>query len=305
MKAYNLIVLIVLFGMSVSYAQDTQSNDSESSISINLGQSSQNKFTKSKPAQLVATFPSNDTIPNSYLINGFLEIEYLRERLLTFSYTLGIAYEVQKNTLIEKEQDVKQIGVTSTQFFANDYQDVKGQFILSENLKYSKDFIKKTNMFQAHIGFKYEDFRPKKFFFVDGAIPLIHYKNNTGGLLSFRWDYNLGLGYMGGDENVLMGKANFSISAFPFFGLLNSWIKQPEMLFVSYVLDARAPFFGDTELDINPKRTLTLGLAYEINEKSKVSIGYAFNDGADPFSGLDNQDFDTLSFQINFTLNPK
>jgi hypothetical protein len=302
MKAYSFIVLIILFGMSISHAQ---SNNSESSISINLGQSSQNKFTKSKPAQLIATFPGNDTIPNSYLINGFAEVEYSKLRDKKFSYAFGIVYEVQKNTLISKEQDVEQIGITATQIFPLDYEKSKGQITLSENLKYSQDLVKRTDAFQAHLGIKYEDFRSKNILFVDGAIPLIGYKEQSDALLSFRWDYNLGLGYIGGDEKVLMGKANFSISAFPFFGLLNSWIKQPEMLFASYVIDARAPFVGDTELDINPKRTLTLGLAYEINKKSKVSIGYAFNDGADPFSGLDNQDFNTLSLQINLTLNSK
>lgn len=302
MKIYSKIFIVALINISICSAQDATNTSIQNSIAINLGQSSQNKFTKSKPAQIVATFPGNDTISDSYLINGYLEIEYLKERQNAFTYALGIAYEVQKNTLIDKEQDVKQIGITATQILANNYSDTKGQFILSENIKYSQNFIKKTDAFQAHLGFKYEDFRPKNIFFVDGAIPLIGYNQKPDGLLSFRWDYNLGVGYIGGDEEVLMCKANFSISLFPLYGLLNEWIEQPEMIFASYVLDMRTPFVGDTDLDINPKRVVTFGIAYNINDKSKLALGYAFNKGADPFSGLDNQDFNTLSLQLNLAL---
>ncbi|MDG5493178.1 hypothetical protein [Psychroserpens sp. SPM9] len=300
MKTYKIFLVLILC-VSVCYAQDNTEQKAPQSISINLGQSSQNKFTKSNPAQVIATFPNNDTIADSYLINGFLEIEYLRQRTNTFSYTLGIAYEVQKNTLINKKQDVQQIGITASQIIANNYDDTQGQYIVSENVKYSQDFVNKTKAFQAHLGLKYEDFRPTHIFFVDGAIPLLGFNGEKDGLLSFRWDYNLGLGYIGGDEDVLMAKANFSISAFPFYGILNNWLDQPEIIYTTYVMDLRTPLIGNTDLRLNPKRTFSFGLAYVINKKNKIALGYNINKGADPFAGLDNQDFDTLTFQVTMS----
>ncbi|MFD1062746.1 hypothetical protein ACFQ1Q_05765 [Winogradskyella litorisediminis] len=297
MKLHNIIIICVLISFNLN-AQEKKNP----SFALNFGQSSQNTFTKAKPAQLIATFPANDTIANSFLINGFVEGALNWERDDKFSYSIGIAYEVQKNTLISNEQDVKQFGLTASQIITNDYEDSKGQYILSQNLKISENFITDKKALQAHLGFKYEDFRSNSLFYVDAPIPLIGTKSAPDQLLSFRWDYDLGLGYIGGDEEVLFGKASFSVSAFPFYGLLKKAFKQPEIIFVTYKLDSRAPFIGDTDLDINPLRSLSTGLSYVINDTNKLLLAYTWNKGANPFSGLINQEYSTLTVQFKINL---
>jgi len=61
-----------------------------------IGQASDNTFTQSEPAQLIATFQNNDTISDSYLINGYIDAGWVKERE-GYYQKVSLAYEVQKN----------------------------------------------------------------------------------------------------------------------------------------------------------------------------------------------------------------
>ncbi len=302
MKKYNLIIILCVFAFATINAQNTEDTDSIPNpyFSLKLGQSSDNAFTKSKPAQLIASFPTGDSIPDSYLINAYSEFSL---NWFEGDLSIGVTGEIQKNTLIDKEQDVRQFGLT---FLGKIPNKGNGQFVVSGSLKQSKDLIKDQNALQAHAGIKYHDFRNKNWLFKTQTVfPYDDQKGDFGHYLAFRFDYSTGLGYIGGDEEVLFAKVNTQIEAFPLYGLFKKEFKQPEILFVSYNLNARSAISGDTTLDINPLHTFSAGSSYKINEETTLSLAYNLSKGANPFAGLANQEFRSLTVKFIIDISNK
>ena len=312
MRAYNFLLgLFFLCSLSL-LAQEGEST--KPYLTFKVGQSSSNSYTKGEPAVFTATYPANDTVDNSFLINGYAELAINFENT---DWTFGIAGEVQKNTLIDKEQDVRQFGVT----FGNNFpirgkksdpdefgpdRPLKGLLVFSGSLKYSEDRVKETEAFQGHIGLTYEQtdnragiFNTKRFY------PKHQTKEDFGYYLLFRHDYNFGLGYIGGDENVLFGKMNLQFNAHPLGGLMKKLLDQREFLMLRFTYDARAPFIGSTDLDEHPLRTFSGGIKYKIKKNNVVELSYNWNKGANPFAGLDNQEFETIVVKVSMDLNNK
>tara|TARA_R110000868_G_scaffold71713_2_gene209710 strand:- start:39010 stop:39918 length:909 start_codon:yes stop_codon:yes gene_type:complete len=301
MKSCNLIgILFFLFSSLAMYSQD---------ISVNIGESSTNKLTKDKSAQILATFPKNDTIDDSWLVNGYLEIKF--DSIGDSNYSIGILSEIQKNNLISKEQDLRQFGVSMekdflikkaiTNYNGGIEKATVARFITNATFKHSNNNIKKEISFIANLGTSFSLERSKKLRFLQTNTRLINIDKGFAKILTVKHNHNFGISYLGGDDKVVLGDVSFSINLFPFSGLMNK-IEQPDFFQIQYVINARSEIVGDTEKDLNTLHTLSAGINYQINEKSTVGISYGFQEGANPYTALEDQKFETISAKLHLVI---
>ena len=225
---------------------------------IQLAQASDNSFTKSKPAQLVATYPQNDTIENHFLVNAYLGVDFK----LGSTFNLTLTGEQQRNTLVEKEQHVEQLGLTlgKTFVFKHEGKPVNGlsheehflywQFDLSG--KYSNDKISKkegsqwiwANAIHFPKAFKTDQneaswsnyLRPFIFWPADekvkrvrtdksGKQDTVFRSSGPAKYLQIKHTHNLGLEFIS-TESLLMTNASFGLELYPLSGLLFDWLQQ-------------------------------------------------------------------------------
>jgi len=301
MKNYKLITTLLVLSLSFStYSQ---------SISVNIGESTTNKLTKDKSAQILATFPKNDSIDDSWLVNGYLEIKL--DSVGKKNYSIGILSEIHKNNLISKEQDIRQFGVSLERDFLirkqiTNYDGeieyaTKARFITNATFKSSNNLIKKEKAFIANFGTSFSLERSKKLRFLQTNTRLINIDKGFGKILTITHNHNFGFSYLGGDDKVLLADASFSINLFPFSGLMNK-IEQPNFFQVQYNINARTEIVGDTEKDLNTLHTLSAGINYKINKKSSIGIAYSFQDGANPYTALEDQRFETISAKLRLVI---
>lgn len=302
--------LIAFLMVNLGFSQSPVLQETDSTfLTFKMGQSSTNSFTKSEPFQFLATFPKNDTLKNSWLINSYAELAWNNEKS---GFRFGIVGEVQKNTLIEKVQDVRQFGVS----FSKDiripfnyevdgkiYKATKGVVVISGSIKSSNDLVLKKRSGQAHIGFSYSSYRnPNTWLSSDIYYPSFD-KGKFGRIMLFNHTYNFGLGYLGGNEKVLYGKADFQITTFLLGGLMCKTLGQYDFLKIKYNVSTRTPFSGAPISEQNPLRVFSAGVNYKINETNAVELSYNWNKGADPFAGLANQNYETILIKLKISLN--
>jgi len=276
--------------------------------SLSIGKSTDNKLTKDKSAQIVGTYPDNDTISDSWLLDGYIEFKLSNQKR---NFAVGLLGEIHKNNLISKEQDVRQYGISVEKDFlfntekqdydGNKIKSVHTRIITSSALKSSKDFIKDKKEFIGNIGLSISVERGGKLRFLQTNTRLINIDKGLGKFLTFSHNHNFGLGYIGGDEDVLLGDVMFEIKLFPLSGIMNQ-IEQPEFFNISWNIIARKEFYGEAKRDINNLKTLSAGIKYVINKKSSFGISYGWQDGANPYTGTDNQSFQTLTANLRLVL---
>lgn len=301
MKNYNSIVIIFLFCASLhAYSQD---------ISVSIGESTTNKLTKNKSAQILATFPKNDSIDNSWLVNGYLEMKL--DSIGVSNYSIGILSEIHKNNLISKEQDIRQFGLSLEKDFliqeeiisydGEPEKAIKARFITNLTLKLSNNLFKKEKSFLLNLGTSFSLERSEKWRFLQVNTRLINIDKGFGKILTFKHNHNFGISYIGGDDKVLLGDAAFTLHLFPFSGLMNK-IEQPDFFQMQYTINGRTEIIGDTDKDLNTLHIFSFGFNYKINKKSSVGIAYGFQEGANPYTALANQQFDTISAKLRLVI---
>ncbi|MEN6456337.1 MAG: hypothetical protein ABFD10_18945 [Prolixibacteraceae bacterium] len=292
MKTFRSL-LIVCFTVSFGSAFSQKA-------SISIGESTTNSLTKNKPAQIIATFPENETIKNSWLADGFIEFKLTD---LFKSYNIGALSELHKNNLTSKEQDVLQFGLTiEKDYLFNDSHDQTCFRIISGlNMKYANNRVKGKKELQGNLGLTLSLEKSENFRFLQPSTRLINITSSFAYLFTLSHDHNIGLGYIGGDENVLLGDASFELSIFPLSRLTNL-IEQPELIQVNWNINGRTPLLGETDIDLNTLQTFSAGFNYKINDKSSVGISYSWQKGANPYTRLDNQEFKTLSAKLKLTI---
>lgn len=320
MKIYKATILFTIFCCFKLLAQ--QNNFPTSNyVEVALGQSSDNSYTKGEGAQFLATFPSNDTISKSIQANLYLGLGYVWERQDFIGKFEG-NYEIQKNTLVENEQDVQQLGFTySAQIISlipikspagvpANPSNMQGRinYSLSASIKYSYDNIKNDGGIQSIIGFTFNRLRHK-----NGNMDKLYFLNTLekfpkNGLLSkiiqFSHNHNFGLGYID-IERITLVNFDFQVTAYPLSQILKSTFLQDKLVFASYDYNSRGLLRGDTSDDIRSLRTLTFGSEYEISEKSSIQLSYNIIKGANPYKGLAYQDYSTLLIKFKFTVDTK
>lgn len=291
MKTFNIIFLILI---ALPF-----SNATSQKLSLNIGESTTNSLTKNKPAQVVATFPESDSLKDSWLMDAFIELKL--NNLLKYG-NLGFFTEFHKNNLIGKEQDIYQLGLSVENDFP--FYDKSNQLffriISNSNIKYSNNIFKKKEEFQGNIGFSFSLEKTKHLRFLQTNTRLININSLMAKFFTLSHNHNLGLGYIGGNENVLLGDASFDLSIFPLSGFTNK-IKQPELIRLNWSINARTPLLGNTNIDLNTLNYLSVGLNYALN-KSSIGISYSWQKGANPYTRLENQEFKTLSAKFKITI---
>jgi hypothetical protein len=174
------------------------------------------------------------------------------------------------------------------------------RIITNSNIKYSNNKIKEKKEFQGNIGFSLSLEKTEHFRFLQTNTRLININSLMAKLFTLSHNHNLGIGYIGGNENVLLGDASFDLSIFPLSGFTNK-IKQPELIRLNWSINARTPLLGNTNMDLSTLNNLSIGLNYALN-KSSIGISYSWQKGANPYTRLENQEFKTLSAKFKLTL---
>ncbi len=317
MKPLSIVIILVVLCMHIQIHAQQDSGVLENVppyFTFKIAESSDNAFTRNRPGQISATFPGNDTISDSWLLNSFVAFGLNFEKS---NLVIGITGEVQKNTLIEKEQDIRQYGLTFTKGFVIPNRNLQNpygnsipvveasRFIISGSLKNSYNKIVKENSFQAHVGVTFSRAKRSTFSFLNINQLFPDENTNFGKVLQFTHNHNVGLGYLGGNENVLFAKLGLQLSAYPLRKILESWIKQNQFLFIDFTYAARTEVSGSTDLETNPYRTLSSGIQYRIDKNNTFQIAYNWIEGANPFTALATQDFQTLVAKIKITLDSK
>lgn len=302
MKIFNLFLLVISLFFSLSnYSQQ---------LSTNIGESTANKLLKEKPAEILATFPDNDSVDDSWLINGYLEFKV--DSIGDGNYSIGILSEVHKNNLISKEQDVRQIGVSIEKDFilkkqVEDYDGknvraIVARLISNASFKRSNNLKDNEKKLISNLGFSLSLERGKNFRFLQTNTRLIPISSNFGKLLTLSHNHNFGISYIGGNDDVLLGDLSFQLNLFPFSGTMYKLINQPEFFQLQYNINWRNEIFGETDRDLNSLETLSMGINYKINQKSSVGIAYNFQKGANPYTELENQSFKTVSAKLRLVI---
>jgi hypothetical protein len=301
MKSLNSLCCILLLSALPVSAQKRVLSGPADTIRINfsVGKSSDNTFTKSKSAEISALFPDNDTVKKSWLINSFAEFGLISD---STRWSLGMVGEIHKNTLVAKEQNVFQYGLSMGRIFSK-RDKVTGASVyevpLSLSLKYSIDHVKKSETFQAGIGLQVNLFQGCSFLKTQTQFPRLG--TFPGKIIEFSHNHNLGMTYLGAKENVLLGQFDFEFNAFLLPYLSDKWIHRKDLFKAQFTFNGRTPLLGSTDLELNSLITFQAGINYAFDAKNSIELAYSRTRGADPLNGLSNQEFEMLSAKIKIS----
>lgn len=318
---------------------------------IKVGQSTTNKLTREKPAHIISTFPKNDTISNSTLIDAFFELKYKVDSKFSFDFF----YEMHKNNLVEKEQDVSQLGL-GLNFRIDDVKIFGRKMKIYNNFNFreSRDDVKKTSTSQLVYGvsFNLREKRDNIFDYLRSNTVMIAEGENKilTKFINFDHDHSVGFGYLNGKDNVVIRNLSFEMNVYPFSTLFYGVKKNIEekkdkfvslkkeyddalieynskrdtlnfvkkeaklrlldtekdriekeagrfrnLLVVNWIIKDRNAILGRTEEDLGTFSKISIGLNYNLAENSAFGLVYSWQRGADIYTGLENQDFNTLA----------
>ncbi|GAA3623031.1 hypothetical protein [Flavivirga jejuensis] len=303
MKALiSTIVISLLFIPSVFSQVTLRHSNDTIRLKLNIGKASDNTFTKSEGAEIIGTFPKNDTIKKSWQTNAYLELGIVSE---SSKWSIGLVGEIHRNTLIEKEQNVKQFGVNLGKIimFRDKVTNVSNMEIpLTLSLKKSKDEIKDTNTFQGIFGLSINKFKGSSSLLkTQTQFPRI--SSFVGQLIGFSHNHNIGLAYLGGDEDLLLGQFDFEFNTFILPSLSDKWTDRTDFFKIQYLFKGRTRFSsGETSLDLNNYRSFQTGINLSFNKKNSIELAYAWIKGAAPLKGLANQNYETLIAKVKISI---
>lgn len=303
MKALTSLFLLFFICISPVFAQNITLLHKRDSVrlSLNIGKSSDNTYTKGKGAEISGTFPKNDTIDNSWLTNSFIEIGFVSD---SSQWSLGFVGEIHKNTLIKEEQDVRQYGISVSKVIVakRDNKTKASDFDIpvSLSLKNSEDFIKETKTFQVIGGVTFNHFTAPSILKTQSQFPKIG--SGLGKVIGFSHNHNIGFAYLGADENVLLGQFDFEFNTYIFPALSDKWIDKTDLFRLQFSYKGRTPLFDETELDLNNQISLQAGINLAFDKKNSIELAYNWIQGADPLKGLDNQKYETITAKVKIAL---
>jgi len=310
MKVRNKLILLALglLTFQIGYAQE-----------ISLAQSSDNAFTESEPGKFIATFNSSDATKDSYMINGYLGIGFNLGR----RWELALTAELQRNTLIKKEQNVQQYGLKLSRLavfkgnvtteHANGTASTSSveKFMLKMGLsgKYSNDRIDDTEgaqMVWSNSLTVPVEFKGKKKYALNALRPNTYFpKDAQSGLadyLQIRHNHNLGLEYIS-YEKLMMLNASFGIELYPFSGLLYDKFKKYSLLQLKYSIVDRTKLNGRaTNLYIGSQQILGAALNFKFDDVNAFTIGYEYVDGGNPMKGLVDQHYGQFAVGVKINI---
>ncbi len=303
MKALTSLFLCFFICISSVFAQKMTLLHKRDSVrlSLNIGKSSDNSYTKGKGAEISGTFPKNDTIDNSWLTNSFIEIGLVSD---SSQWSFGFVGEIHKNTLIEKEQDVRQYGISLNKVIVAK-RDQKTQVAdfeipVSLSLKNSENFIKETKTFQVIGSVTFNHYTAPSILRTQAQFPKI--SSGLGRIIGFSHNHNIGFAYLASDENVFLGQFDFELNTYIFPALSDKWIDKTDLFKLQFSYTGRTPLLGETELDLNSYISLQAGINLAFDKKNSIELAYNWIQGADPLKGLENQNYETITAKVKIAL---
>ncbi|WP_136073123.1 hypothetical protein [Candidatus Ulvibacter alkanivorans] len=318
MKMLNKLLYIVFFLNALNCYSQQIKEDSHIYSGFTVGKASDNSFTRTEPAILNVTFPGNDSIPNSYSIDGYLAYD------MKFNpkWSLSLQAERHKNTLIEKEQDNFQFGITVKKLWeigsnpppvtlSTGKKITYPCFYLNSelNIKYSQDDKKNTKGLQVIGAFSFELPNPrtnlKEFEFLR---PFQYFPGDTrknGGKASFYpsdliqiyHTHNIGVEHLE-YENLTILNTSFGIKIFPFSGLLYREFEKYGIIELGYSFVGRTDILSsDSQLYVGPLRTYNakINFWFDDDKKRVLSIGYEHINGGNPLKGLEKNKYGQIA----------
>jgi hypothetical protein len=302
MKVLISLLLLSSFWFTPVFSQKWTLSHKRDTIrmSLNIGKSSDNTFTKGEGAEISGIFPKSDTVKKSWFTNSFTEIGLVSD---SSRWGFGLVAEIHKNTLIEKEQDLRQYGFSISKILAK--QDLIThasvyEIPISLSLKRSDDLIKEKRTFQIIGGVTFNRFTGPPILRTQTQFPKL--SSGFGKIIGFSHNHNIGFAYLGADENVLLGQFDFEFNTYLFPWLSDKWINKTDLFKLQFIYKGRTPIFGETELDLNNYMSFQAGLNLAFDKKNSIELAYAWIQGADPLKGLDNQNYKTITAKIKITL---
>lgn len=324
MRAQNknvLILISILTSLNYCFSQDTDDTENSLHVGFSAGQASDNAYTKSLPASFIATFPENDTISNSYSINGFLGVDFKVGDKTSPKWKFSVNTELHRNTLISKEQNTVQFGFSIQHlvpFFHRGGNKLYPTLLISPDVsfKYSNDKVKdKQGMqylgylsFSLPLSFENEKgeatvwnyFRPNIIY------PGDERANNNDTTSKFgeypsdwfqlKHFHSVGLENIA-NESLTLINTSLGIEIYPLSGLLYDIFKQYGILQFRYAITNREKLSSrNTELYVGALKTIGASLNYKFDKdgKTAISIGYEHSNGGNPLKGLDDNEFGQL-----------
>jgi len=284
-----------------------------------IGQSSDNSYTKGKPAKFQYTNP--DGKDENWLAQGFLEIGLKHKWDTKDSKILSadLITELHRNTLIEKEQNVHQFGISID--YKKEYLDTNGTATGMVNptlaIKYSNNQVKKKESTQVIFGTTiYAVHNSTNASFLEYFVSPGIYLPVLGGGIGFETDHNLGGAYVNEDSNHLAFlQANYEIKGYLlpnfFYGsALANW----KTLF--YSIDWNGRLVIENQTTNSTKRLIRHGFGVDLSlfnliqginasareDENSISVKYEWVDGANPLKGLEDQSYSqlTINLLVNF-----
>jgi len=329
MKKHSIVLLMILSVVSIGVSGQ-EKNEWEKGISV--GRSSDNKFTRSLPAQFIATYPSN--ADNSYSINGFMSVNLYKGAKKHPDTKFSLIYELHKNTLISKKQNLYQFGLSFAQMF--DLGKINPLHVsLDLSLRYSKDKVenKKGGQYLGYVSFHWQDNYRCDFFnyFIPGRIYKPNRRSNidTTGLTSeeiaeelkkarkIDWKnlyfsdfiqlehgHAFGLEHVN-YENLTLFNASFNIDVYPFSGFLYSAFGKYQILKLYYAISYRNnlnDYTGSLFVGDFIRQGVSLNYTFDKEGNTSLSFGYEYSKGGNPLKGLQDTKFGQLTIGTKINL---
>ena len=301
---------------------------------ITIGKSTSNSLEKAKPAQIVATFPKNDTISDSWLVDGF--IEYSRTDIIK-KLEIGAFVEIHKNTLLAKEQDVTQFGLNLKRIFVamNKKKKTTIWFNTTLNLKQSNNRVKREELSQSILATTAQLIvTPSSFWRVFRAdTQLINEQSKTSDFINISHNHEFGFGYIGGEENIVLFNGSFELNFYPLSTLFYKKRKQKlesdanvsaiaspvqqnnvritiekearrfaNIFVLKATVAGREILSGETDTDVDTFIKLSGGLNYSFTDKTSMGLIYGWQKGANPYNGLSNQTFSSITATLKLSI---
>ncbi|TXD49615.1 hypothetical protein [Polaribacter sp. IC073] len=302
---------------------------------VSIGQASDNSYTKSLPAQYIAIYPSDATSSNSQSINGFVGLDFYKTKNERQAIKLSISYELHKNNLIDKEQNVYQFGVSIGNIFSLSKSMTPSYLLTDISIKKSEDKVedKKGMQYLAYASFTWSKVYKKGSFLnylqpnriypgnqrtnipptdskKEEAKKMKEYKKvdwsnlKTSDIIQIKHNHAIGLENIA-YENLTMYSASFNIEVYPFSGLLYSALGKYQFLKFHYNISHRntlGNYSGNLFIGNLIKKGISLNYKIDNKDKTVFSLGYEHAQGGNPLKGLKDNTFGQLTIGAKVNL---
>lgn len=266
--------------------------------SLSIRQSFDSKFEQGEPATLTIVFPQDTSSSNSYNVNLAIGIDLFNENEL---FSLDPTFELNKNTLISKEQDVVKYGF-AFEWDLLDMDDTNWTPNIFGKANYKNDEIRMTESLEAMIYltplFQGTGLSPTKFYIPERITDL--------GFLEFNYNPYIGIEYenkYSSDSETEEGITRL------YFRLKANLLVLPDQTNRNLSIAYNYYFRYDTEDSNNfnsrSHPLTTVSLSYKFSEiagktNSSASIGIDYINGENPSNGFEEQEYFSLVLKLKY-----